>query len=309
MFQTHGFPPELFETLAAERNLAFDWKGFREEMEQHGIESGGGQKIELFRHDPLEALKKALHGSRFLGYETLEVHDAKVIGIIASDQLCDQIDEVDHEHPIVVVLDKTPFYGEMGGQVGDTGEIIGPGFHFEVIDTLVDGAFTLHRGHLREGRIELGAAATARVDADRRQGIRRAHSATHLLHYALQKHLGKHALQQGSKVDDDLLRFDFANPAAVTGDELLRIEDEVNAKILAGEPIDSERTAAGRRPQGRGHDALRRKVSRRGPHGGHGRVQQGTLRRHASDEHRPGGNASKSSARRAWPPARDESPL
>ena len=139
MFQTHGFPPELFETLAAERNLAFDWKGFREEMEQHGIESGGGQKIELFRHDPLEALKKAMHGSRFLGYETLEVDDAKVVGIIANDQLCDQIDEVDHEHPIVVVLDKTPFYGEMGGQVGDTGEIVGAGFHFEVIDTQVDG--------------------------------------------------------------------------------------------------------------------------------------------------------------------------
>ncbi len=240
MFQTHGFPPELFETLAAERNLAFDWKGFREEMEQHGIESGGGQKVELFRHDPLEALKKALHGSRFLGYETLDVDDAKVIGIIASDQLCDHIDEVDHEHPIVVVLDKTPFYGEMGGQVGDTGEIVGPGFHFEVIDAHVDGAFTLHRGHLREGRIELGATAAARVDPERRQSIRRAHSATHLLHYALQKHLGKHALQQGSKVDDDLLRFDFANPSAVTGDELARIEDEVNAKILAGEPIDCQ---------------------------------------------------------------------
>jgi alanyl-tRNA synthetase len=165
------------------------------------------------------------------------VADAKVIGIIANDQLCDLIDEVDHEHPIVVVLDKTPFYGEMGGQTGDIGEIVGPGFHFEVIDALVDGAFTLHRGHLREGRIELGAAATARVDAERRQGIRRAHSATHLLHYALQKHLGKHALQQGSKVDDDLLRFDFANPSAVGGDELVRIEDEVNARILAGEPI------------------------------------------------------------------------
>ncbi len=239
MFQTHGFPPELFETLAAERNLAFDWKGFRAEMEQHGIESGGGQKVELFRHDPLEALKKALHGSRFLGYETLEVHDAKVIGIIANDQLCDHIDEVDHEHPIVVVLDQTPFYGEMGGQVGDTGEIDGPGFRFQVIDTLVDGAFTLHRGHLREGRIELGAAATARVDAEHRGGIRRAHSATHLLHYALQKHLGKHALQQGSKVDDDWLRFDFANPAAVSPEDLIRLEDEVNAKILAGEPIAS----------------------------------------------------------------------
>ena len=135
MFQTHGFPPELFETLAAERNLAFDWKGFREEMERHGIESGGGQKIELFRHDPLEALKKAIHGSRFLGYDTLEVADARVIGIIANDQLCDRIDEVDHEQPIVIVLDKTPFYGEMGGQVGDRGEIVGPGFHFEVIDS------------------------------------------------------------------------------------------------------------------------------------------------------------------------------
>jgi alanyl-tRNA synthetase len=237
MFQTHGFPPELFETLAAERNLAFDWKGFREEMEQHGIESGGGQKVELFRHDPLEGIKKALHGSRFLGYETLEVADAKVVAIIANDQLCDQIDEVDHEHPIVVVLDKTPFYGEMGGQVGDTGDIVGPGFLFEVTDTRVDGEFTLHCGHLREGRIELGVTVSARVDVERRQGIRRAHSATHLLHYALQKHLGEHALQQGSKVDDDLLRFDFANPSAVSSEELARIEDEVNAKILAGEPI------------------------------------------------------------------------
>ncbi len=252
MFQTHGFPPELFETLAAERNLSFDWKGFQAEMEQHGIDSGGGQKIEVFRHDPLEGLKKALHGSRFLGYETLEVADAKVVGIVTNDQLCDYVDEVDHEQPIVVVLDKTPFYGEMGGQVGDTGEIVGqasslpaqPGgqasslpFHFEVIDAVIDGGFTLHRGHLREGRIELGATVTAHVDLQRRQGIRRAHSATHLLHYALQKHLGKHALQQGSKVDDDWLRFDFANPSAVGEEELVRIESEVNDKILAGEPI------------------------------------------------------------------------
>ena len=213
-------PAQLFEPRR--RTQPRLRQGFRE-MEQHGIESGGGQKVELFRHDPLEALK-ALHGSRFLGYETLDVDDAKVIGIIASDQLCDHIDEVDHEHPIVVVLDKTPFYGEMGGQVGDMGEIVGPGFHFEVIDAHVDGAFTLHRGHLREGRIELGTTAAARVDPERRQGIRRAHSATHLLHYALQKHLGKHALQQGSKVDDDLLRFDFANPSAVTSDGLARIE-------------------------------------------------------------------------------------
>ena len=159
-----------------------------------------------------------------------------------------------------------------------------------MIDTLVDGAFTLHRGHLREGRIELGAAATARVDAERRQGIRRAHSATHLLHYALQKHLGKHALQQGSKVDDDLLRFDFANPAAVTSDELVRIEDEVNAKILAGEPIGWQdlpladaRKAGAMMLFGEKYPDVVRMVA-------DGPVQQGTLRRHASDEHRPGGN-------------------
>ncbi|MCE5301621.1 MAG: alanine--tRNA ligase [Planctomycetaceae bacterium] len=237
MFQTHGFPPELFETLAAEHNFAFDWKGFRDEMERHGIESGGGQKVELFRHDPLEALKKAVHGSTFLGYDTLETTDAEVLGIIANDQLCEQVDEVDHEGPIVVVLDKTPFYGEMGGQLGDTGELVGSRFRFEVTDTQVDGGFTLHRGHLREGRLTLGDRIDARVDVQRRQGIRRAHSATHLLHHALQNVLGGHALQQGSKVDDDLLRFDFANPSAVTAEQLDRIEDEVNAKILAGEPI------------------------------------------------------------------------
>ncbi len=240
MFQTYGFPPELFETLAAERNLAFDWDGFEKEMEQHGIESGGGRKVELFRHDPLEGLKKAMHGSEFIGYDSLDVKDAKVIAIVANDQLCDQVDEVDHEHPIVVVLDKTPFYGEMGGQVGDTGQIVAPGFHFEVIDSRIDGGFTLHQGHLREGRIELGAAVTAQVDPQRRQAVRRAHSATHLLHYALQKRLGKHALQQGSKVDRDWLRFDFTNPSAVGEEELALIESEVNEKVLAGEPIGCE---------------------------------------------------------------------
>lgn len=138
------------------------------------------------------------------------------------------------------MLDKTPFYGEMGGQVGDVGELIGQGFRFEVVDAQVDGGFTLHRGHLREGEIALGDVATARIDAARRKGIRRAHSATHLLHYALRKHLGQHAEQQGSKVDDDLLRFDFTNPKAVGREELLKIENEVNLKVLDGAAIQCE---------------------------------------------------------------------
>jgi alanyl-tRNA synthetase len=232
MYQTHGFPPELFESMAAERGLAFDWPGYEEAMRQHGIESGGGQKQELFGpRSPLDALKKAVHATRFLGYETTEIPGAKLIGLIASDQLCDQVKATDQEHPIVVVLDKTPFYGEMGGQVGDTGELVGPGVRFEVIDTQANGELTLHRGHLREGELTLGATLTARVNVARRQGIRRAHTTTHLLHYALQEHLGKHAQQQGSKVDQDWLRFDFSNPAAVTAEQLEAIEEEVNAKI------------------------------------------------------------------------------
>ncbi len=106
-----------------------------------------------------------------------------------------------------------------------------------MIDAQVEGAFILHVGHLREGQAELGAVVTARVDAQRRQGIRRAHSATHLLHYALRKNLGQHAMQQGSKVDNDLLRFDFSNPSAVGLEELQQIEMEVNEKIMEAVPI------------------------------------------------------------------------
>ncbi len=158
-------------------------------------------------------------------------------GIIARDELVEQLDEVGHKEPVCLVLDKTPFYGESGGQVGDTGEIAGRDFRFDVVDTQKEGGFTLHLGHLRTGRIELGAAVTARVEASRRQGIRRAHSATHLLHFALQKHLGKHAQQQGSKVDRDWLRFDFSNPGAVSPDELAQVESEVNGLVTTSSKI------------------------------------------------------------------------
>jgi alanyl-tRNA synthetase len=198
--------------------------------------SDAGEKI-VFKTGPIEALKKAVHETKFVGYDTTELKDARIVGIITDDRLCDGLSEDDADEPITVVLDKTPFYGEMGGQVGDTGELVGQGFRFEVIDTQVDGALVLHRGHLREGRMELGEAVTARVNARRRQGIRRAHSATHLLHYALRKVLGDHALQQGSKVDEDWFRFDFANPSAVAAEDLMKIEDEVNEKVWEGQPI------------------------------------------------------------------------
>ena len=240
MYTTNGFPPELFETMAAEHNLAFDWDGYRKYMVQHGIDSGAGGRGELFQSGPMDALKKAMHESKFVGYEKHEVQDAKVVGIIANNQLCEHIDEIDHGHPIVIVLDETPFYGEMGGQVGDSGWIVGDGFRFEVTDCQVDGGFTLHAGHLRDGMVALSDVVTATVDVDRRRGIQRAHSATHLLHYALRKHLGEHAEQQGSKVDNDVLRFDFTNPKALGREMLLAIEAEVNDRILDGVGVGFE---------------------------------------------------------------------
>ncbi len=236
MYTTHGFPPELFETLAAEHNLGFDWAGFHREMEQHGIDSGAGQRMELFQSSPLDALKKTLGGTQFVGYETIAC-EGRIVGIIARGELVEQIDEIGHAQPICLVLDKTPFYGESGGQVGDTGWIEGRGFRFEVVDTQKEGNFALHLGHLREGRLEQGAQVRAGVEADRRQAIRRAHSATHILHHALQKHLGKHAQQQGSKVDADWLRFDFTNPAALSAEQLATIEAEVNALVATSVKI------------------------------------------------------------------------
>jgi alanyl-tRNA synthetase len=236
LYTTHGFPPELLETMAAEHNLAFDWQGFHREMERHGVESGKGQRMELFQTGPLDALKKTRAGTEFLGYEST-IAEGQIIGILARGELVEQLDEVGHAEPVCLILDRTPFYGEAGGQVGDTGEIAGSNFSFQVIDTQKEGNFTLHLGHLRKGRVVQGDAVTARVGEERRQAIRRAHSATHLLHYALQKHLGKHAQQQGSKVDPDALRFDFSNPSALTSEQVAAIEGEVNELVARGAKI------------------------------------------------------------------------
>jgi alanyl-tRNA synthetase len=207
-------------------------------MEEHGLKSGAGTRVEVFTSGPLDALKKTMHGSEFLGYDTTEA-EGKVIGIIAQDALCEHLREVGHAAPVTLVLDRTPFYGESGGQVGDTGLIEWPGGAFEVTDTLREGGFMLHVGHLRSGSLELNAAVTARVDPDRRAALRRAHSATHLLHAALQHHLGPHAVQQGSKVDADLLRFDFAHGSAIDHDTLRQIEGMVNARVLAAVPVSA----------------------------------------------------------------------
>ncbi|MGL4593997.1 MAG: alanine--tRNA ligase, partial [Thermoguttaceae bacterium] len=249
MYQTFGFPPELFETMAEEHHLKFDWSGFRSEMERHGELSGSGEKNLLFKHDPFELIKKT-HRSEFRGYDQLRLESAKVVAILADGNLIDQTSDINHDIPIKVVLDNTPFYGEKGGQVGDCGVLSScsmsegspkdaqsGSFRFEVESTQMDGDLIAHVGHLRNGILKVGDFVTAQVDVANRLGIARAHSATHLLHHVLRKNLGGHAEQQGSKVDNDVLRFDFTNHQSIDKETLLKIEKDVNELIIAGSEV------------------------------------------------------------------------
>jgi alanyl-tRNA synthetase len=236
LYQTYGVPPELFEAMATERGLAFDWAGFKHAMAEHGEISGKIAVGVMGDRGPVDAIKRAVKRTEFLGYETTEA-TATIKGIIAEGELHNEWNKTDEVYPAVVVLDRSPFYGESGGQVGDTGLIEGDGFQFRVTDTQRDAEVILHHGNLVKGKMSTGARVTARVDARRRDGIRRAHSATHVLHYALRKHLGTHAQQQGSKVDDDWLRFDFSNQSPVDDQHLATIAADVQSRVAAAEPV------------------------------------------------------------------------
>ncbi|TWT39390.1 alanine--tRNA ligase [Blastopirellula retiformator] len=242
LYQTYGFPPELFEQVAAEKGLTFDWPGYKEEMEKFGELTGTGT-MKLFETGPIESLKNTLRQTDFVGYDQSDA-DVTIKGIVANDEdgttkLVDDYELLGEEHELIVVTDSTPFYGESGGQVGDTGEIVGEGFLFIVTDTQKDSDLFLHRGYLASGKISSNVDAKA-VVSQRRTGIQRAHSATHILHYALQKNLGEHAQQQGSKVDEDWLRFDFSNMSAVTPEQLAAIEEDVNERVSASETVKWE---------------------------------------------------------------------
>ena len=237
LLQTHGFPPELAETLAVDRGLEIDWDGFNKEKKRHEGASGAGQRKELFKQGPLDKIRETLQSSEFVGYES-DVAEARVMGLLVNNELSYKLDELNSKLPAVIVLDRTPFYGEMGGQVGDTGWIAGPNGRFEVTETRIEDDFVLHVGHLREGKIEYKDPVKAAVDAPRRQAIRRAHSATHLLQYALRKTLGTQTHQKGSKVEADLLRFDFNHDHALTAEQLAQIESEVNARAIEAVPVE-----------------------------------------------------------------------
>jgi alanyl-tRNA synthetase len=241
LHQTDGFLIELTEALATRDGLIVDRDGFKKCVAQHKKESGTGAfATSVMAEGPLDALKTNTGGVKFLGYDSVEA-ESEIVGIIADQKLQPTLESKQvGDSPVVMVLKETPFYGEAGGQVGDTGVISGPNFEFVVQDTQKDGELILHLGRLAQGTINTGDKATAKVDAERRAGILRAHSATHLLHHALHITLGNDAVQRGSKVEQDQLRFDFSHKSAVTPEELVQIEDEINRCVSLGESVQTD---------------------------------------------------------------------
>lgn len=246
LYQTYGVPAELFESMGTERGLSFDWSGYRREMERHSVESGKIADTVMGSFGPIDALKAEVKSTSFLGYDSVR-GEGTVRGIVCGEVRADSrsaqsepAGESDEIPFTVVVLDRTPFYAESGGQVGDTGWLIGPRGRFEVRDTQRDSDLILHYGRVTSGEISRGDVVSAEVDPQRRAGIRRAHSATHILHFALQKHLGSHAQQRGSKVDNDWLRFDFTNLEPVSPGQLEKIEREALEKVREHAPVTAE---------------------------------------------------------------------
>jgi alanyl-tRNA synthetase len=250
LYQTYGIPAELFAAITQERKLEFDWDGYNIAMDQHGIDSGKGSKGVMGDFGPIDDIKREVKSTEFLAYELVESAGV-VCGLIKQvtegekdEQKKIQFREKallpDSDSEQFVVLDRTPFYAESGGQVGDTGVLAGPSGKFKVVDTQKNGDVFIHLGNMIEGEIKEGETVTASVDETRRNAIRRAHSATHVLHYALQQTLGEHAQQRGSKVTDDMLRFDFSNLNAVEPKQLAEIEKQTIEKVNLGGEIRAD---------------------------------------------------------------------
>ncbi len=240
LYDSHGFPYELCEEICAEKGIKVDRAGFDREMEKQRARSREGSTMggEVFVATALTALKKSVAETEFTGYEREEA-ESTAEAVIRGETPVDEIAAKDGDTRILAKA--TPFYSESGGQVGDQGEIKGPRGRFRVTDTKRIEGYVFHYGRVEEGSIRRGDRLELRVDRRRRSGIRRNHSATHLLHAALRTILGKHVTQAGSLVAPDRLRFDFTHPKAVTQEELLAIEDWVQEEILLNSEVTTER--------------------------------------------------------------------
>jgi len=231
LYDTFGFPVDLTADVARERGLEIDQTRFEAAMEEQRRRSQEASKFGVDLRGDVSVDARTL----FQGYERL-TGSGRVVALLKQGA---QVDTLGAGERGEVVLDRTPFYAEAGGQVGDAGELTGPGVRFVVEDTHKRGAAHSHTGHVEQGSIRVGDTLEAQVDGPRRQATALNHSATHLLHAALRKVLGSHVQQKGSLVAPDRLRFDFAHFQPVTAAELREIERLVNAQIRANIPAET----------------------------------------------------------------------
>ncbi|WP_420426468.1 alanine--tRNA ligase [Algiphilus sp.] len=234
LYDTHGFPVDLTADILRERDMTVDMEAFEQYMQAQRDRARAASRFSA----GYDTVPEQAGTAEFTGYEQSQ-HGATVTALIVGGTPVEQLEAGDDE--VVVFLDRTPFYAESGGQVGDTGHILAPGLRFRVRDTRALRPGTPgHIGQLEEGRLRVGDVVKAEIDGARRARTVRNHSATHLLHAALRNVLGTHVAQKGSLVAPERLRFDFSHPQPVTDEELQRIEDEVNAQILANVPARTD---------------------------------------------------------------------
>ncbi|MGC7838413.1 alanine--tRNA ligase [Pseudomonas wayambapalatensis] len=234
LYDTYGFPMDLTADIARERELTIDEAGFEREMD---AQRERARSASAFGMD-YNSLVKVDTATDFLGYSTTE-GQGKIIALYKDGQSVDQLGEGEEG---VVVLDRTPFYAESGGQVGDSGYLQAGAARFDVRDTTKTGGAFLHHGVVASGALLIGAPVEARVDADVQHATSLNHSATHLLHAALREVLGEHVQQKGSLVDSQRLRFDFSHFEAVTPAQIKALEDIVNREVRKNSAVETIET-------------------------------------------------------------------
>jgi len=236
LYDTYGFPVDLTADIARERGLEVDMPGFEQAMNEQRERARSAGRFEAKGQMPAD-LASQLKPTSFLGYEALRNQGSKVLGIVRAGK---QFDQLDAGEEGLLILDRTPFYAESGGQVGDTGELVNQAGRFEVGDTLkMGGVFFGHAGRWHGTQpLRTGDTVEASVDAARRQAIVLNHSATHLLHAALRKVLGDHVTQKGSLVAPERLRFDFSHFKPMSRDELAQVETMVNVEVRRNAAAD-----------------------------------------------------------------------
>ncbi len=233
LYDTYGFPLDLTADIAREQDLILDMDGFEAAMKVQREQARAASHFTAVDKLNLEDLA----ATAFTGYTSLQ-GDGRVVGIYSLAN--EKLHTVPVDSEVIVILDSTPFYGESGGQIGDSGFLENSSARFEVSDTQKQSDVFLHRGKLASGNLNVGDQVRALVAGNDRAAITLNHSATHLMNAALRNVIGSHVLQKGSLVAADRLRFDFSHNSPVSAAELKQIEEQVNAEILGNSGVDKE---------------------------------------------------------------------